>query len=164
MEKSKEENDLPIEIKMNDKKTIYDKNIIPNDKMDELDTCCICLDFMKKEDLCCFMRNCTHKFHTNCIHLWVQKEKHKFCPLCRAKGKLKCSKNQFKNIDCKKYDVEYRDPKAFIRNLSKKRKNMTVLEKLNDTLKFTEYLNHPSIIYKSLNMDKKQSIFTNSQY
>lgn len=124
----------------------------------ECDTCCICLDFMKKEDLCCFMKNCSHHFHTRCIHLWVQKGKHRFCPLCRAKGRMKCSIKKFKNEDCEKYDIEYRDPKSFLRNLNKKRKKMTIMEILDDTLQFAKYLNHPSIIYKSLNIEKESTL------
>ena len=45
-------------------------------------SCSICLVDYKKKDIT-MMLPCKHKFHTNCINIWLHKKSN--CPLCRKK-------------------------------------------------------------------------------
>jgi hypothetical protein len=124
---------------------------IINDKS-EIDTCCICLEDMNDVNLCCSMKKCNHTFHAECIHLWVKKTKHKFCPLCRVKGNMICIKKKYRKEICKSCNIKYQDPNSFLKNIKKKSKQLNPEKLLKETLEVMEYLNDPKNIYKSFNI------------
>ncbi|KAJ0031037.1 hypothetical protein Pint_13618 [Pistacia integerrima] len=48
------------------------------------ETCAVCLSHIEEDDLVRELRNCCHYFHKDCIDKWVDYDRQKTCPLCRA--------------------------------------------------------------------------------
>lgn len=45
------------------------------------DECAICLEDLKDGDWCRVLYKCNHRYHRDCIDMWLSKDIH--CPLCR---------------------------------------------------------------------------------
>lgn len=63
---------------------IIKKNITENEniKIENDDTCTICLCDYDNEDIISIINTCNHFFHSNCIKKWLMECNHK-CPVCR---------------------------------------------------------------------------------
>ncbi|XP_054810751.1 E3 ubiquitin-protein ligase RHA2A-like isoform X1 [Prosopis cineraria] len=68
--------------KINQKQAIASESADQAPRLIEIDWCCVCLSRLKEKDdtkvLPCF-----HRFHKLCVDKWLNKGRHKTCPLCR---------------------------------------------------------------------------------
>ena len=110
-------------------------NILVNQLNAVDDVCCICLDDLNKEQVY-ELRECGHKYHTNCIFHWVRCG-HSNCPYCGNNGV-----NNLNNLNNEDSYINYyrfnNDLYILLRQFSRKKDAPIQLKKQVDRLKILE--------------------------